>query len=163
MEMLHEPEFWEAVGFVLVIAILVWKGVPGLVGKMLDQRAATISAELNEARRLREEAAALLADYKAKAAGAEREAESIVNEARAEVVRFAAASRDDLKIQIQRRAQAAQDRIAQAETAAMNEIRALAADAAASAAQKLIAARMDEKRASNLIADSIKDLGAKLN
>ena len=55
MEMLHEAEFWEAVGFVLVIAILVWKGVPGLVGKMLDQRAAAISAELNEARRLREE------------------------------------------------------------------------------------------------------------
>ena len=163
MEMLHEAEFWEALGFVLVIAILVWKGVPGLVGKMLDQRAATISAELNEARRLREEAAALLADYKAKAAGAEREAESIVNEARAEVIRFAAASRDDLKIQIQRRAKAALDRIAQAETAAMNEIRALAADAAASAAQKLIAARMDEKRAGNLIADSIKDLGAKLN
>ncbi|MEP6828939.1 MAG: F0F1 ATP synthase subunit B, partial [Rhizomicrobium sp.] len=130
MEMLHEPELWVGVGFVLVIAILVWKGVPGMVGKMLDQRAAAISAELNEARRLREEAAALLADYKARAAGAEREAESIINDARAEVVRFAATSRDDLKIQIERRAQAAQDRIAQAETAAMNEIRALAADVA---------------------------------
>lgn len=163
MEMLHEPELWVGVGFVLVIAILVWKGVPGMVGKMLDQRAAAISAELNEARRLREEAAALLADYKARAAGAEREAESIINDARAEVFRFAATSRDDLKIQIERRAQAAQDRIAQAETAAMNEIRALAADVAASAAQKLIAARMDEKRAGSLIADSIKDLGAKLN
>jgi F-type H+-transporting ATPase subunit b len=163
MEMLREAEFWEAVGFVLVIAILVWKGVPSMVAKMLDKRAATISTELNEARRLREEAAALLADYKVRAAGAEREAESIISDARAEVIRFAAAARDDLKIQIQRRAQAAQDRIAQAETAAMNEIRALAADAAASAAQKLIAARMDEKRAGSLIADSIKDLGAKLN
>ncbi len=64
MEMLREPELWVGVGFVLVIAILVWKGVPGMVAKMLDQRAAAISAELNEARRLREEAAALLADYK---------------------------------------------------------------------------------------------------
>jgi F-type H+-transporting ATPase subunit b len=118
---------------------------------------------LSEARRLREEAAALLADYKAKAAGAEREAEAIVTEARAEVARFAEVSRTDLKAQIARRAQAAQDRIGQAQTAAMNEIRALAADAAVAAAQKLIAARMDEKRAGNLIADSIKDLGAKLN
>ena len=163
MEMLHEAEFWEAFGFVLVIAILVWKGVPKMVGKMLDQRAAVISAELSEARRLREEAATLLADYRAKAAGAEREAESIVTEARAEVARFAEASRADLKAQIARRAQAAQDRIAQAETAAMNEIRALAADAAVAAAQKLIAARMDEQRAGALIADSIKNLGAKLN
>ena len=163
MDMLREPEFWVAVGFLLVIAILVWKGVPKMVGKMLDQRAAVISAELSEARRLREEAAALLADYKAKAAGAEREAAAIVTEARAEVARFAEVSRADLKAQIARRAQAAQDRIAQAETAAMNEIRALAADAAVAAAQKLIAARMDEQRAGNLIADSIKNLGAKLN
>ena len=59
MEMLREPEFWVAVGFVLVIALLVWKGVPKMVGKMLDQRAAVIAAELAEARRLREEAAAL--------------------------------------------------------------------------------------------------------
>jgi F-type H+-transporting ATPase subunit b len=162
MEMLHEAEFWEVVGFLLVIAILVWKGVPGMVGKMLDQRASVISAELNEARRLREEAARLLADYKAKAAGAEREAETILHEARAEAIRFAEVSRADLKAQIARRAQSAQDRIAQAETAAMNEIRALAADAASNAAQKLIAARMDQARAGNLISESIKDLGAKL-
>ncbi len=163
MDMLREPEFWVAVGFVLVIALLVWKGVPGMIGKMLDQRAAVIAAELAEARRLREEAAGLLADYRAKAAGAEREAESIIAEARAEVARFAEVSRVDLKAQIARRAQAAQDRIAQAETAAMNEIRILAADAAARAAEKLIAARMDESRAGALIADGIKDLGAKLN
>jgi F-type H+-transporting ATPase subunit b len=163
MDMLREPEFWVGIGFLLVIAILVWKGVPKMVGKMLDQRAAVISAELSEARRLREEAAGLLADYRAKAAGAEREAQSIVNEARAEVARFAEVSRADLKAQIARRAQAAQDRIAQAETAAMNEIRALAADSAVAAAQKLIAARIDEQRAGALIADSIKNLGTKLN
>ena len=163
MEMLHEPEFWVAVGFVLVIALLLWKGVPGMVGKMLDQRAAVIAAELDEARRLREEAAALLADYQKRAAGAEAEAQSIVTEARAEAARFAEESRATLTAQIARRAQAAQDKIAQAEAAAMNEIRALAADAAAGAAQKLIAARMDEKRAAGLIADSIKELGGKLN
>jgi len=163
MEMLREPEFWVAVGYVLVIAILVWKGVPKMVGKMLDQRAASISAELNEARRLREEAAGLLADYKAKAASAEREAESIITEARAEAARFAEVSRADLKAQIGRRAQAAQDKIAQAEAAAKNEIRVLAADAAVAAAQKLIAARMDEQRAGSLVADAIKSLGTKLN
>ena len=161
--MLQEPEFWVAVGFVLVIAILVWQGVPKMVAKMLDSRAASIAAELAEARRLREEAAALLSDYKAKAAGAEREAESIIVEARAEAARFAEVSRADLKAQIERRAQAAQDKIAQAEAAAMNEIRALAADAAVAAAQKLIQARMDEQRAGHLIADGIKGLGEKLN
>ena len=77
--------------------------------------------------------------------------------------RFAAESRANLVAQIERRGQAAQDKIAQAEAAAMNEIRALAANAAAGAAEKLIAARMDEKRAAILIESSIADLGGKLN
>lgn len=162
MDILREPEFWVGVGFVLVIALLVWRGAPAMIARMLDSRAAVIGAELAEARRLREEAASLLADYHAKTAGAEREAETILTEARAEVARFAELSRADLTVQIARRAQAAQDRIAQAEAAAMQEIRALAADAAVSAAQKLIAARMDEQRAGHLIAESIKDLGGKL-
>jgi len=163
MELLHDPETWVAVGFVLVIALLVWKGVPGMVGKMLDQRAAVISAELDEARKLRAEAAALLADYQKRAASAEAEAATIVDAARAEAAQFARDSRSALSQQIERRAAAAKDKIAQAEAAALNEIRALAADAAVSGAQKLIAARLDEKRASGLIDASIKDLGSKLN
>jgi len=163
MEMLHEPEFWVAVGFVLVIALLVWKGLPGMVAKMLDQRAAVIAAELDEARRLRTEAAALLADYQKRAAGAEAEARSIVAAATAEAEQFQKDSRIALEAQIARRAAAAQDKIAQAEATALNEIRALAADSAVNAAQKLIAARLNETRASSLIADSIKGVGEKLN
>jgi F-type H+-transporting ATPase subunit b len=161
--MLMEPEFWVGVGFVLVIGLLVWKGIPGMVGRMLDQRSAVIAAELSEAKRLHDEAVALLADYKKKSASAESEAQSIITDARAEAERFAAESRASLKTQIERRAQAAQDKIAQAEAAAMNEIRALAANAAAGAAEKLIAARMDENRAATLIEGSTKDLGSKLN
>ena len=163
MEMLHEPELWVAVGFALVIILLVWKGVPGMIGKMLDQRAAVITAELEEAKRLRAEAAALLADYQKRAKGAEAEARSIVAAATEEAAQFAKESRAALEAQIARRAAAAQEKIAQAEAAALNEIRALAADAAVGAAQKLITARLDEKRASGLIADSIKGLGDKLN
>ena len=163
MEMLHDPEFWVAVGFVLVIALLVWKGVPGLVGKMLDQRAAVITAELEEARRLRAEAAALLADYQKRAAGAEAEARSIVEAAQVEAAQFQKDSRAALEAQIARRAASAQDKIAQAEAHALNEIRGLAADAAVNAAQKLIQARLDEQRASGMIASSIKSLGDKLN
>ena len=162
-EILNEGETWVALGFVLVLALLWWKGVPGMVAKMLDQRAAVISAELDEAKKLRAEAAALLEDYKKRAATAESEAASIVAAAKADAAQFAADQRVALKAQIERRAAAAQDKIAQAEAAAMNEIRGLAADAAVSAAQKLIVAKLDEKRASGLIETSIKDLGAKLN
>jgi F-type H+-transporting ATPase subunit b len=163
MEFLVEAETWVAVGFVLVVALLVWKGVPKLIGKMLDDRAAIISAEIQEARRLREEAAAVLADYKRKSANAEKEAEAIVTEARADAERFATESRAALSAQIARRSQQAQDKIAQAETAALNEIRAAAADAATAAAEKLITAKLDDKKASGLISNSIAELGSKLN
>ena len=162
-EILIEGETWVAVGFVLVIALLLWKGVPGMVGKMLDQRAAVIAAELEEAKRLRTEAAALLADYQKRAKGAEAEARSIVAAATEEAAQFAKESRAALEAQIARRAAAAQDKIAQAEAQALNEIRGLAADTAVNAARKLIADRLDETRAKSLIADSIKGLGEKLN
>jgi len=162
-EILNEGETWVALGFVLVLALLWWKGVPGMVAKMLDQRAAIISAELDEAKKLRAEAAALLEDYKKRAATAESEAAGIVEGAKADAAQFAKDSRVALAAQIERRTAAAHDKIAQAEAAALNEIRALAADAAVSGAQKLIAARMDEKRTGNLIDASIKDLGSKLN
>lgn len=165
MEMFHfdNPEFWVLVGFVLVIAILLWKGVPGMVGRMLDQRAKVIEAELAEAARLRQEAMDLLADYQKKSANAEDEAKAILTEARAEAARIAEESRANLKAQIERRAKAAQDKIAQAEAAAMSEIRALAADAATAAAERLITARMDESRAANLVSASIQGLSEKLN
>ena len=163
MEIFHEVETWEIVGFLIVVGLLLWKGVPGMVGKMLDQRAAVISAELEEAKRLRAEAAALLADYQNRAKGAEAEARSIVAAATEEAAQFAKESRAALEAQIARRAAAAQDKIAQAEAQALNEIRGLAADTAVNAARKLIADRLDETRAKNLIADSIKGLGEKLN
>jgi F-type H+-transporting ATPase subunit b len=163
MELLHEGEFWVAVGFVLVILLLVWKGAPGMIARMLDARAAAIDAELEEARRLNAEAAALLNEYRQRAAGAETEAEAILANARAEAARFAEESRKALAAQIDRRTLAARDKITQAEAAALNEIRALAADAAIAAAQKLIVARLDEARAGKLIEGAIKDLGDKLN
>lgn len=163
MEFLKEPELWVGVGFATVIAIFLYQRVPAFIAAALDARAASIAKELDEAKKLREEAEALLAKYKTKAEDIEKEAETILSEAKAEAERFAVESRNHLKLQIERRAEAAQTKIAQAEAQAMGEIRALAADAAAAAAEKLIAARLDEKRAGTLIAESLKELSGKLN
>ncbi|HEY2032536.1 MAG TPA: ATP F0F1 synthase subunit B [Rhizomicrobium sp.] len=163
MELLSNAEFWVGIGFLVVIGVILYAGAPKMIGKILDDRALAIKAELDEAARLRAEAEALLADYKRKSAGTEAEAAAIVDEARADAERIAAEMRVALAAQIGRRGKQAEDKIAQAEAAAMAEIRALAADAAAAAAEKLIAARLDEKRAGTLIETSLNDLGAKLN
>lgn len=163
MSLILNPEFWVAVGFVVVIGIFIWQGAPRMVASMLDARAAAIRAELDEAKKLREEAAALLERYRAKAAMAEKEAESIVNEAKLEAERFSTEARTHLRHQIDRRTQMAQDKIAQAEAQAMADIRATAADVAAAAAERLIAQRVVGDRAADFIEKSIKDLGDKLN
>jgi F-type H+-transporting ATPase subunit b len=163
MEFFTDSEFWIAVGFVIVIGIFLYKRLPAFVGAALDARATAIAKELDDAKRLREEAEALLAQYKEKAKSVEQEAEAILNEARENAERFSDEARTALKAQIERRAQVAQDKIAQAEAQAMSEIRTLAADAAVAAAEKLIAARIDEKRAGDLIAASLKELPGKLN
>jgi len=163
MELFRNPEFWVAVGFVAVLGVFVWKKVPALLANILDARAHAISKELDEAKRLREEAAAVLAGYLKKVASVESEVAAIVADAKAEAERFAKETRAQLRAQIDRRAQMAKDKIAQAETAALAEIRGLAADTAVAAAEKLIAARMDEKRGAALVAESIKELPDKLN
>lgn len=160
---LANPELWVAIGFVAIIVIFAWQGVPRMIATMLDARAAAIKAELDEARRLREEAAQLLESYRVKAASAEQETASIVAEAKAEADRFAIESRKQLQAQLERRTQLAHEKIAQAEAQAMAEIRAVAADTAAVAAEKLIAARLDTNRAAALVAQSVKDVSDKLN
>jgi F-type H+-transporting ATPase subunit b len=163
MELMKNPEFWVAVGLVLVLILLVGKGVPAMLTKLLDARALAISKELDEAKKLRDEAAEMLAAYARKASQAESEAVAIIAEAKAEAERFAKETRAQLRAQIDRRSKMAQDKIAMAEASALNEIRGLAADASIAAAEKLIAARMDEKRATSLVQESIKDLPEKLN
>jgi len=163
VELFKDPDFWEWLGLIIVVGIILYRRVPALLGAMLDARAAAITKELDQARALREEAQTLLVDYRQRAERAQSEAANILTESRAEAERFAAESREQLKAQLERRAKQAQDKIAQAEAQALADIRALAADMAVEAAEKLLTARLDEKRSSALVEGSIKDLSAKLN
>jgi len=163
MELFNDPEFWVGLGTLVFIAILLWKRVPALIAKSLDARAADIAKELDEARRLRGEAEALLAEYQKKRAAAEEEARRIVTQARAEAERYAQESRATIKTQIERRGKQAQEKIAQAEAQAVSEVRALAADVAVAAAERLIAQRLDDIRAADLVKWALSEIPAKLN
>ena len=163
LDLLKETDFWEWLGLLAVIAIFLYRGVPALIGKALDRRAEAIAGELASVKRLREEAETVLVTYRERAKGAASEAASILSETRAETERFTTEARAQMKSQVERRARQAQERIAQAEANAMAEIRSLAADAAVSAAQKIIAARLGEEKTASLISEGIADLQSRLN
>ena len=161
--MLKEPEFWVAVSFVIFAGLLIWKGVPGLVARSLDARAERIKRELEEAQKLREEAQELLASYEHRREEAEKEAEEIIIQARAEAENYATEARRKLEESLKRRSQLAEDKIAQAEAAAIKDVRATAADIAVKAATAIIAKQATGSRADKLIDQSIKLVKSQLN
>ena len=148
MEILKDPEFWVAVGFVIVIGIFLYQRVPAFIDRGAGQsRGRASPRNWTKPSACARKPRPCSPSTKRRPARSNRKPRAILTEAKAEAERFAAESRTQLKAQIERRAQVAQDKIAQAEAQAMAEIRALAADAAAAAAEKLIAARLDDKRA----------------
>lgn len=161
--MLSSPEFWVLVSFALFLALLVYYKIPDKIAKALDDRADRIKAELEEARRLREEAQSILADYQQKRRDAEKEAEEIIAMARREAQFYAEESRKALNESLQRRVKLAEEKIARAEEQAVQDIRSRSADVAVSAAESIIARELKGKSAGDLVTKGIKELGIKLN
>ena len=163
MQFLAEPEFWVAVGFVIFLGVLVYVGVPKMLLDALDDRAKRVQAELDEARRLKEEAQKLLAEYKAKQRQADEEAAAIIEGAKAEAGRVAAETKIKMEDFVARRTKMAETKIAQAEAQAITDVRAAAADAAVSAAEKILTDSVKGKVADELITRGIGDVKSKLN
>jgi len=160
---LQTPEFWVAVAFFLFIGLLLYKGVPGIVGQMLDDRAAAIKKNLDDARKMREEAQSLLAEYQRKASEAESEAHKIVEQAKRESEALHAEAERKAADAVARRIKIAEEKIARAEMAAISEVRGAAVDAAIAASEKILAAQADGDVGQRLIADGISELKSKLN
>lgn len=134
---------WVSIAMLVFLGILVWKGVPGAIGAMLDKRIAEISKQLSEAEQLRLDAEALKAEYEAKLATAAKEADEMRVRATSEAETLVAKAKADATALIGRRKQMAEDRIAAAEATALAEVRAATAKAATEAAAKLIAEKHD--------------------
>jgi F-type H+-transporting ATPase subunit b len=161
--MFFEAETWVAIAFIVFLGVLGYVGVHRKLAKALDDRAGRIKAELDEARKLRDDAAQLLADYQRRRQEAESEAQSIVAGARAEAERMAADAKAKVEEFVARRTKLAGTKIAQAEAQAVAEVRGAAADAAVAAAERILAQETTGKLAAELIAKGIEDVRKKLN
>jgi F-type H+-transporting ATPase subunit b len=161
--MFFEAETWVAIGFLVFVAMLLSIGVHRTIGKALDDRSARIKAELDEARKLRDEASALLAEYQRKRREAEGEAQEIVSGAKAEAERLAIEAKARIEEFVSRRTKMAETKIAQAEAQAAADVRAAAAEAAVAAAEKILRQETKGELASRVFARGIDDVGKKLN
>jgi len=161
--MFTDPTFWVATAFVAFIGLLVYLKVPGKVGAALDKRADKIKADLDEAEALRDEAQDLLATYQKKQRDAVKEAEDIAAQAKTEAGRILEQGRKHLEETVARREKLAMDRIAQAEAAALDEVKARTVEIAIDATRALLSEKMAAKKADQLVDDAIKELPGKLH
>jgi F-type H+-transporting ATPase subunit b len=160
---LGNTDFVVSLGFIGFILVLVYFKVPGMLGKMLDQRADGIKSELDEARSLRDEAKSILASYERKQKEVQEQAARIVEGAKAEAEAAADQAKTDLANSLARRMAAAEDQIASAQSAAEKDVRDAAVNVAIAAARDVIAAQLTAAAANKLIDAAISDVEDKLH
>jgi F-type H+-transporting ATPase subunit b len=155
--LLHNPEFWVLVSFVIFFALFgsrLWAAVAGL----LDRRTESVRAELAEAQRLRHEAEAMLANAQREREQALAEAKDILARSHAEAARLAEAANAEAEAAAARRERMAMDRIAAAEKAAVVEVRQAAADVAIKAAAQVIGQGLGEQAQKDIVDGAIASL-----
>ncbi len=152
------PTQWVALSMIAILALFIWKKVPAAVGRALDKKIDGIRSQLAEAESLRKDAEALRSEYEVKARAAEGEAKAMIERANAEAKQIVAKARTDAKALVERRSRMAEDKIAAEERAAIADIRATTAKAAAAAAARLVAEKHDAKSDKALVDRAIAGL-----
>lgn len=160
---LENTNFVVLVAFLLFVGVLFHFKVPGLLAGLLDKRAEGIQDDLNEARKLRDEAASVLASYERKQKEVAAQSERIVAHAKEEATLAAEQAKEDLKKSIARRLAAAEDQIASAQAAAVRDVRDQAVTIAIAAARDVIAKQMTATDGNQLIEAAIGEVEAKLH
>jgi len=158
-----DATFWALIGLIIFLGILAYVKVPAMMAGALDKRADQIRNELEEAKKLREEAQQLLAEYQRKRKEAEAEAQSILSAAEKEAAVLREEAKAKTEEYVTRRTAMAEQKIRQAETDAINEVRASAVDLAMVAAEKLIGSKVDSKASGELFKASLVELKTRLN
>lgn len=159
---LSNPELWVAVGLIVFLLVVVWAGAHKIAFGQLDAKGLAIKANLEEAARIRAEAEAMLADIKKQRDEAEVQGRQMLEEAKAEAERLAQEAKAKLEEQIARRTALADRRIATAETQAMAEVKAAAADLAARAAEVVLADRARTLKTDPAVEPAIAEMAARL-
>jgi F-type H+-transporting ATPase subunit b len=158
-----DATFWAMIALFIFIGVVIYMKVPGMIAKALDERAAKIRNDLDEASRLRDEAQQLLVEFQKKRKEAEKEAADMVAAAKRESDLIIEEAHKKTEEYVARRAALAEQKIGQAERDAVNEVRSIAVDVATEAARKLLAGKLDEKTSAELFSDSLTAVQSKLN
>lgn len=154
-------ELWLLVALIILV-IVVWKPMREHALGGLDRRAEKIRQDLDEAKRLHEEAKELLAKHRRQLHEGENLAADIQSRAEAETQRLEQRLRAEFEQLVDRRTQQAEDRIKREEERAMSEVRARAADLTVATTRRLLAEKLGGEAAQRVMQASIGEVSKKL-
>lgn len=157
-----DPMMWISFALICFFGVLVYFKIPATIAGALDGRADKIRDELDQARSLREEAQELLASYTRKQRAAEKEAEAIITQAKADAQLYASETRAKLNEQLERRAETAKHRIEQAQNQAETLVRNQAIELAVKAVEIALDTTVPKTAKAKLIDDGIKEMSSGL-
>lgn len=155
--------FWTTIALFSFFILLLYFKVPALIANSLDERANAIRKELEDARKLREEAQKLLADYKERSQNADKIAKEIITQAENEAKLATTEARRALKEELDRRTKSLEEKILRAERQAIEEVRSFAVDLALSTVEKIVQTKITEQEAKSLIDSGLQELKQRLN
>ena len=158
-----DATFWVGIAFIAFVALLVWKGVHRIIIAALDKRAVSIRAQIEEARALREEAQTLLAQHQREQRDAAKTAEEILEQANREAKLALKTAEEEMERSAERRMTMAQEKIAQAEAAAVKEVQSVAARVATAAARQLLADKLSADKRAELIDSAIAEVDKRVH
>jgi F-type H+-transporting ATPase subunit b len=163
MDATSQATLWVFLGLLAFVGLIIYLKVPPKATAALDKRADEIRSNIEEARKLREEAQALLADYQRKRQEAEEEAKDIIDQAKREAAALGEEAKARMEDYVERRTKAVEQRIALAESQALADVRASAIEVASRAAAEIVAAKAEGETGEKLIEASIAGLKDRLN
>jgi F-type H+-transporting ATPase subunit b len=146
----------------VILILLIFRPVSRALFGLLDGHANKVRHELDEAKRLHEQAQSLLAEYQRQLERGTGQARTMVDHARAEAQRMTGRHQEELEAALKRRSDLAETRIAQAEARAVQELRAQAARLAMQTTERLLRQKIDDARAAQLVDEAIREIRVKL-
>ena len=151
---LQDPTFWVAVSFFITLFALIKLGGKS-VCSYLDARAENISSKLEEAKKLREDAQALLAEYQQRQHDVDKKTEAMLQKAQEDAEKVKAEMQKQFDEGLNKREALTLKRLSMAEEKAMKEIRDLAIDISLASVEKIFSKNLAGEAGDKLIEDSI--------
>ena len=160
---MFDATFWVAISFLIFIALLIYKKVPGLINKVLDDKISEIKKKVEESEKLKNDSEKLLSTYQAKLNDSKKECDLILQNAKRISDKDTKELTEKFKNNLKSRERSVEEKITNLKNEALKEIELKAAMLSADAVREIMKNEIDEKKRADINFTSIKQSINKIN